>query len=184
MPESKQGRKEEAKQDAGQDLKKVFKTTIKAPVEAVWQEITRKDEVIPCFFNMRVNVDVLRPGAKMRMRTADGKYTPIIGDVLEFDPPRRFSHTFRFTQHDDPPCRVTYDLRPVPGGTEFMLTIDQLAPGTKTAKQMVQGTGLILSTLKATVERGRPKLAVRVMFSVFKLLQPLTPKKCLTENWP
>ncbi len=106
----------------------------------------------------------------------------MVGEILEFDPPRRFSHTFRFTNLNDPPCVVLYDLKEVAGGTEFMLTIKDLPVGTKTAKQMVQGSRLIVNTLKAVIETGRPTLGTRMLFVLFKVLPP--PKACRSENWP
>jgi uncharacterized protein YndB with AHSA1/START domain len=162
----------------------VFKVFIRGALAAVWREITKTDEPQQCFFNNRMHTDGLRPGGKIRMRTPDGKYTGVVGDILEFDPPRRFAHTFRFTQFDDPPCKVTYELKPVEGGVEFTLTIDELPVGTKTAKQMTQGGMMIVNVLKSMVENGRPSLGTRMLFVLFKLLAPLSPKRCRSENWP
>jgi uncharacterized protein YndB with AHSA1/START domain len=164
--------------------KTVFKVFIKGSIEAVWREITKTDEVQECMFNMRLETDGLRPGGQIRMRSKSGKYTGVVGEVLEFDPPFRYVHTFRFTQLDDPPCTVIHELKEVPGGVEYTLTHENLPHGTKTAKQMSQGGGLICSTLKAVVERGRPSFGVRMLFTLFKVLEPLTPKKCRSENWP
>lgn len=163
--------------------RRVFSVVIKGTIHQVWSEITRTDAPIACFFNSRMHTPMLAPGSKMAMRTPDGKYTGVVGEILEVIPPTRFSHTFRFTNFDDPPCRVTYELREVAGGTEFTLTIDDLTPGTKTAKQMVQGSGLITGTLKRVIETGRPSAGVRALFTLFRLLQPLTPKKCRSERW-
>src|SRR5262249_32459663 len=71
--------------------------------------------------NMRVDTDGLKPGGQIRMRSASGKYTGVVGEVLEFEPPHRYVHTFRFTQYDDPPCKVIHELREVPGGVEYTL---------------------------------------------------------------
>ena len=62
-------------------------------------------------------VSDLQVGSKMAARSANGKYTAIVGEVLEFDPPHRYSHTFRFTHLDDPPCIVTYELKEVEDGS-------------------------------------------------------------------
>ena len=107
----------------------VFKVFIRGSVEAVWREITKTDELQKCMFNMRLDTPGLRPGAKIRMRTPNGKYTGVVGEVLEFDPPRRYAHTFKFTQYDDPPCRVIYELKPVEGGVEFTLTCADMPAG-------------------------------------------------------
>src|SRR3954470_3359660 len=103
---------EMADQHAAPD-KAVFKVVIKGPIERVWQEITRTDIPQKCMFNMRIHTpgNALKLGAPMQARTQSGKYVGVVGKVLEFDPPRRYSHTFKFTRFDDPPCKVTYDLR-------------------------------------------------------------------------
>ncbi len=163
----------------------VFKVFIKGPIEAVWREITKTDSVQECFFNMRLHTPELSPGRPFQMRTKSGKCVGVVGEILECEPPRRFVTTFRFTQHDDPACKITYELKEVVGGTEFLMTFDDLPTGTATAKQMRQGGTMITNTLKSLVETGKPPYGVRVLYGVvFPLAQLLTPKKCRVENWP
>lgn len=162
----------------------MFRVQIDGRIEDVWHEITRTDAPIPAFFNSQMHTRALRPGARLAMRSPDGRYTGVVGEILEVDPPRRFAHTFRFTNFDDPPCKVIYTLEEKRGGVEFTLEIEDLPVGTKTAKQMVQGGKMIVNTLKAVVETGRPSAGTRMLFGVFKLMQPFTPKRCLSENWP
>jgi uncharacterized protein YndB with AHSA1/START domain len=162
----------------------VYKIFIKGTIAAVWREITKTEELQKALFNMRLETNGLKPGGKMRMLTASGKYAGVVGDVLEFDPPRRYVHTFRFTRFDDPPCKVIHELREVEGGVEYMQTIEDLVVGTKTAKQMKQGWSLIASALKGIVETGRPPFGVRMLYVLFKILEPLSPKKTRAENWP
>lgn len=170
--------------NATAETRSKFRTFIRGSIEDVWHEITRTDAPIPAFFNSRMDVERLAPGSRIAMRSPDGKYTGVVGEILEFDPPRRFAHTFRFTNYDDPECRVVYDLEAVEGGVQFTLTITDLPLGTKTAKQMVQGGKMIVNTLKAVIETGRPSFGTRMLFGVFKLAAPFTPKRCLSENWP
>jgi uncharacterized protein YndB with AHSA1/START domain len=162
----------------------VFKVFIRGPIEAVWHEITRTDAVQRCMFNTRLHTPGLKPGAPIRMRTKNGKYTGVVGEVLEFDPPHRYAHTFRFTNYDDPPCKVTYELKEVTGGVEFTLFVDDMPAGTPTAKQMKQGGTLIVNTLKAIVETGRLPLGTRLLYVLFKVLEPFSPKRTRSENWP
>jgi uncharacterized protein YndB with AHSA1/START domain len=163
----------------------VFKVTINGPIDAVWREITRTDIAQKCMFNMKLHTTGLRPGAPVRMRTISGKYTGVVGEVLEFDPPRKYSHTFKFTNYDDPPCTVTYELRELsPGVTEFTLLLTDVPAGTKTAKQMKQGGTMIVNTLKRIVETGKPSFGVRSLYVLFKVLEPLNPKRARSENWP
>jgi len=161
-----------------------FRIIIHGSIDAVWEEITRTDAPIPAFFNSRMHVEHLVPGSKLAMRTPDERYTGVVGEILECDPPRRFAHTFQFTAYEDPPCRVVYDLEAVEGGVQFTLTISDMTPGTRTAKDMVRGGKMIVNTLKAVIETGRPAFGTRMLFVLFRVMQPMTPKKCRSENWP
>lgn len=160
------------------------RVVIKGRIEDVWREITRTDIPQPAMFNSRMYVIGLRPGSPLRMRSPDGKFTAVVGEILEVEPPRRLVHTMRFTAYDDPLSKVTYELRETPEGVEFTLTSEDVPAGTKTAKDMARGGDFIAGTLKAVVETGRPPLGTRILFVLFKLLAPFNPKKCRTENWP
>ena len=162
----------------------MFRVFIHGSIEDVWNEITRTDEPIACFFNSRMDVGTLAPGSRLAMRTPDGRYTGVVGEILEVIPHRRFAHTFRFTSYEDPPCKVIYELKEVPGGVEFTLISEDVTPGTKTAKQMAQGSDMIVKTLKAIVETGKPPLGIRLLYVLFNLMAPFTPKKSLSTNWP
>ena len=162
----------------------MFRVVINASLEEVWHEITRTDEPIPAFFNSRMDVGAMRAGSRLAMRSPDGKYTGVVGEILEVEPMKRFAHTFRFTAYDDPECKVIYDLEQVEGGVQFTLTIEDLPTGTKTAKQMIQGGTMIVNTLKSVMETGRPSFGVRMLYVLFKLMAPLTPGKCKSEHWP
>lgn len=161
-----------------------FRVFIKGTIDAVWHEITRTDSPIPAFFNSQMHTTTLAPGARIAMRTPNGKYTGVVGEVLEFNPPNRFVHTFRFTNYDDPECTMIFDLEEADGGVNFTLTIADLPVGTKSAKQMLQGGTLICNTLKSVIETGKPSRGTRLLFLLFKVMTPLSPKKCLSENWP
>jgi len=126
----------------------------------------------------------LRPGAAIQMRRIDGKYVAIVGEVLDVDPPHRRSHTFRFTDQDDPVCKVTYELKEVEGGVEFTLTSEDMPAGTRTEKYMRSGGDMITSTMKAVIETGRPPVSIGLMHLMMRLMRPFTPAKCRVENWP
>lgn len=166
------------------DNRAKFQVQIRGAIDDVWQEITRTDAPIAAFFNSRMEVHRLAPGSRLAMRSPDGKYTGVVGEILEYDPPHRFVHTFRFTNYDDPPCTVAYDLEQIGGTVQFTLTVTDMSPGTRSTKQMRQGGPMIVNTLKAVIETGRPKFGTRLLFGVFRLLAPMTPRKCLSENWP
>jgi uncharacterized protein YndB with AHSA1/START domain len=161
-----------------------FQVWIHGSIQEVWDEITRTDAPISAFFNSRMDVRRLEPGAKLAMRTPDGKYTGVVGEILELVPPRRFAHTFRFTNYDDPPCKVLYELQEIETGVQFTLTVYDMPMGTKTEKQMLQGGKMIVNTLKRVIETGKPSFGTRMLFLLFKLLAPTSPKRCLSVNWP
>lgn len=78
---------------------------------------------------------------------------------------------------------MTYELTAVEGGTKFSLVTTNVPAGTKTESGMAQGGKFIIETFKQVVEQGRPSFGTRLMLSLMGLAQPLTPKKCRSENW-
>ncbi len=165
--------------------KSFYKVTIAAPIDKVWAELTRTDVAVPFFFNARTDTPALAVGSPIRMRSGNNEqYTGVVGEVLEFEPPHRYSHTFRFTNLDDPPCKVTYLLKEVEGGTEFTLINEDVPAGTKTEKYMVQGAQFIAETLRDVIEKGRPAFGRRAMLFMMRLMQPFTPKASHSDRWP
>ena len=164
----------------------VFRITIAADIHRVWRELTKTDEAQGAVFNAWLHTTDLVPGAPMQMRTGSGKHVIVVGEVVEWDPPRRFVHSHRFTQHDDPVCQVAYDLKPLPGsaGVEVTLTVIGLLAGSATAKSMASGGTMILNTLKAICETGRPRLGTRLMYWMFEQMEFVLPKRTRAEHWP
>ena len=164
--------------------KGVYRIVIDGSQEAIFRELTATDRPLGAIFNSRMHTTGLKMGGRMQMRTVSGRHTIVDGEVLEYDPPHRFVHTHRFTQMDDPVCKVTYELKPVTGGIEVTLTVDDLPLGTKTANSMQKGGMFILENLKAIVEKGRPTLKARLMYAMFGAMEFVLPARTKTENWP
>ena len=162
----------------------VNRVVIQASLQDVWDVLTKEGETLPFFFNSVLHTTTLAPGAPMRMRSADGKYTGVVGEVLEIDPPHRYVTTFKFTNFDDPVCKVTHELREVEGGVEYTLTSEEIEPDTKTEKQMKQGGAFITATLKGVVENGKAPFKSRMILFMIGLFSFMTPKECLSEHWP
>ena len=164
--------------------KQVFRVVINGSQEAIWRELTSTDRPLGAIFNSRMYTTGLKPGARMQMRTASGGHVIVEGDILEYSPPHRFVHTHKFTMHDDPVCRVTYELKPVPGGVEVTLTVDDVPLGTRTAKGMASGGHDIVNNLKAIVETGRPPLGQRIVHSLMGALEFVLPAKTKADRFP
>lgn len=166
--------------------KAVFRIVIAGTMEAVFNELTKTGEPQGAVFNAMLTLDSpgLVRGRRMQMRTGSGRHALVVGEVVEHDPPKRFAHTHRFTQYDDPYCTVVYDLRKVDGGVEVTLTVENMPAGTGTEKEMAKGGDFILKTLKAIVETGRPPLGTRLMYAMFGALEFVLPAKTKSENWP
>jgi len=166
------------------DDKAIYKVIINAPIETVWAELVKTDEVLPFFFgSVCKTTGQLEIGAPIAMQTKNGKYRSVVGEVLEFSPPFRYAHTFKFTGYDDAPCTVTYDLKEVEGGVEFSLTTTNVPAGTKTEKGMAQGGKFIVETFKSVVEKGKASFGGRAMLAMMGLFDPFTPKVSRSENW-
>jgi uncharacterized protein YndB with AHSA1/START domain len=164
--------------------KAVYRVVINAPIETVWAELVKTDEVLPFFFGAVCKTSGgLAEGVPMAMQTKDGKFASVVGNVLEFSPPHRYAHSFKFTAYDDTPCTVTYDLKEVDGGVEFTLTTTNVPAGTKTEKGMAQGGMFIVNTFKSVVETGKPSFGTSMMLGMMGLMAPFTPKSCRVENW-
>jgi len=162
----------------------VTQVLIKAPIQKVWDTLVKQDEVLPFFFGNVMHTTRFEPGAPIRMRSPNGKYTGVVGDVLEVDEPNLYSMTFKFTNYDDAVCRITHELVEVDGGTQYTLVAEGVPVDTKTAKSMAGGGKIIANTLKSCVERGKPTATGTMIMIMGKLFGFLTPKVSLSENWP
>ena len=102
-----------------------FERRLAHPVEKVWRAVAEPEQLgewFPC----AVEIDDMRVGARMRFTFPDDIAPPIGGEVLELDPPRRFS--FLWGEED----RILFDLEPADDGcvlrfTHFLDTRDKAA---------------------------------------------------------
>jgi uncharacterized protein YndB with AHSA1/START domain len=162
----------------------VFRIFINADIQRVWRELTKTGEAQGAIFNAWLHTTGLAPGARMQMRTGSGKHVLVEGEVVTFEPPYRYVHTHRFTQHDDPVCQVSYELKPVGAGVEVTLRVIGLAANSRTAKDMNSGGNTILKSLKAIAETGRPPLGMRLLYWVFDRIEFMLPARTRSEKWP
>lgn len=168
-----------------EENKAVFRIFIRGRIEDVWREIATVGVPLQGIFNAVMHTSAkMAAGVQMQMRTVSNRCAIVIGEVLECVPPRRFVHTHRFTQYDDPFTRVAYDLEEKDGGVELTLTVFEIPLGTATEKEMRRGGTFMLNNIKAIVETGRPPFSTRLMYWLFGKLEFILPRKTSVENWP
>lgn len=158
---------------------------INASKETVWNTLVKTDDALPFFFGSVCETkDGMRPGVTYRMVSANRKVAMVVGEVLRFEPPSVYSHTFKMTNIDEPPVTVTYTLTEKDNGTEFELRIDNMVPGSKLAKEMVSSQGFIASNLKSICESGKPAFTGRMVGMLGPIFTRLAKKSQAVENWP
>jgi uncharacterized protein YndB with AHSA1/START domain len=167
-----------------QNHDKVFRVFIKGKIGRVWEELTKIDSPQGAVYNARMHRTRDGAGAAFKMRSADGRHTMVQGDILEWEPPHRFAHTFQSTMHMDPPCIVRYLLTERDDGVDVTMTLEKLPQGTKTAKDMLQGATFILGNLQALIETGTLPFKTRLMYAMFARMGFMLPKKMRSEHWP
>lgn len=164
--------------------KQIYRVLIKAPIERVWSELIDQTRPRPFFWDGSWDTPEFAPGNPYRVSANNGKCAPVIGRILEMDPPRKLVTTFRLTTLPDPASRVTYTLDEKDGGTEFSLITENVLIGSKSEKSMADGSKFIVENFKAYVETGKVTFGARMMLGLMALFAPMAPKAMHIENWP
>ena len=155
-----------------QELRHVARTSIAAPIDAVWRELTTPGRVQRFYFDSALDLEPTI-GAQVRYRDVRGRRTIIEGQVLAFEPPRRFAHTLRFTNLPDPPTRVEWQLTASGAGTSVTIVHDGFTEATRTYRLSARGWPQILANLRSWLEEGRLPLRTRAQYVVMRLVAPL-----------
>jgi len=134
----------------------VYSIYIKTTPEKLWEAITTPQFTQQYFYGARITVvpdhyESLGP---------DGSVLTT-GDVLEFDPPRKFVQSWRSAwdpdQAEEPASRVTWAIEPQDGDYCLLtVTHDELGASPKTAASVSGGWMLVISGLKTLLETGKP----------------------------
>lgn len=138
----------------------VYQVFIKATPEQIWEAITNPDFTEKYFYGSRVK-STLAVGSPYTGWSGDESQQLVDGEVLESDPPRRLSATWRSlwdpAQADEPYSRVTWEIEAQEGGYSSLTVVhDQLQESLKTAESVAGGWSFILSGLKTLLETGEP----------------------------
>ena len=140
---------------------------VAAAPETVWDAFTRTGEARPHYFDAVLEAE-MRPGGRWRFVTEDRQRLLAGGEILVLEPPRRFVQSFAAADLDDPPSRITVELRPVAAGTEVVLIHDGFARRTRTYRRFRRAHPLALGALESLLETGRLPLRARIYTAIFK----------------
>lgn len=136
---------------------------IAAGPEKIWEALVSPAGTRALFYGSELRCD-FSPGARLEY-VGPGRAGPetvhMQGRLLEFDPPRRFSHSCRVgsaygAEHANFETRVTYTLEPVGDCTLVRVLQDRWQAGDPSYENTAKGWMLVLSSLKSLMETGRP----------------------------
>ena len=140
----------------------VYVTYIATTPEKLWQALTDGAFTERYWFGTRIESDWTL-GARVRFLRDDT--VSDYGVVLECEPPRRLSYSWRVEFHEEfrheRPSRVTFEIEPMAprmGGrrSEVKLTVihDDFDAGSKVFRAISGGWPLVLASLKSSLETG------------------------------
>ena len=135
----------------------VYVTYIETTPEKLWQALTSSEFSKRYWFNTELKTD-WKIGSPFALVT-NGTTTDV-GEVLEFDRPRRLSYTFHHVLSEaarkERPTRVVFTLEPHGKLVKLTLTHEGFADGSKVLDGISRGWPAILSSLKSLLETGKP----------------------------
>ena len=135
----------------------VYVTYIETTAEKLWEALTSSEFSKRYWFDTELKTDwkVGSPFALVMNGT-----TRDVGEVLEFDRPRRLSYTFRHVLSEEArkerPTKVLFVLEPHGKLVKLTLTHEGFAEGSKFLAGISKGWPAILSGLKSLLETGKP----------------------------
>jgi uncharacterized protein YndB with AHSA1/START domain len=134
----------------------VYVTYIETTPEKLWEALTSSEFSRQYWFGSELRSD-WRVGSPFAL-VMDGKTTDS-GEILEADPPRRLSYSFKHEFYEElrrePTSRVTFTLEPFGSLVKLTVTHDGLVEGGKYLGAISTGWPAILSGLKSLLETGK-----------------------------
>lgn len=154
---------------------------IAVPVQRVWDEITKTGRVQKSLYNTVLDTE-LRPGAKLRYYSPNRKRVFIVGEVVDVQPPHRFSHTYQMLMNGvEPPTLVTWTLQEESGGTRVTITHSGYTNAHKAPHKVAAGWRQILGFLKTELETGDVPMSAKLMYGMMGAFMFMLPKTTRTE---
>jgi uncharacterized protein YndB with AHSA1/START domain len=134
----------------------VYTTYIETTPEKLWEALTNSEFSKRYWFGTEVRSD-WKVGSPFALVT-DGK-TSDTGEILEADPPRRLSYSFKHELFEEmrhePVTKVVFTLEPHGNIVKLTVTHEGFMEGSKLLGAVSQGWPAILSSLKSLLETGK-----------------------------
>ena len=133
----------------------VYVSYIETTPEKLWEALTSSAFSRQYWFGSELRTD-WKVGSPFAL-VMNGTPTDV-GEILEFDPPRRLSYTFRHVLQDElrneKPTKVVFKLEPHGKLVKLTLTHEGFADASKLLDGVSKGWPAILSSLKSLLETG------------------------------
>jgi len=133
----------------------VYVTYIETTPEKLWEALTSSEFSKRYWFGTELRTDwkIGSPFALVMNGT-----TTDVGEILEVDPPRRLSYSFKHVLNDkmrnESATKVVFTIEPHGKLMKLTLTHEGFAEGSKLLDGISKGWPAILSSLKSLLERG------------------------------
>jgi uncharacterized protein YndB with AHSA1/START domain len=128
----------------------VYVTYIRTTPRKLWNALTRGD-FMATYWHARID-STWKTGTPVRTFTRKGALD-WDGKVVEYDPPRRLSYTFRIMGFQKRSSRIVFDLEP--SGSTVKLTLSHYGIEPRCRKGIAGGWPLFFASLKSVLETGR-----------------------------
>ena len=133
----------------------VYVSYIETTPEKLWEALTSSEFSRQYWFGTELRSD-WKIGSRFAL-VMNGTTTDV-GEILEVDPPRRLSYTFRHVLDDDMrnerPSKVVFAIEPYGKLVKLTLTHEGFAEGSTLLDGISKGWPAILSSLKSLLESG------------------------------
>ena len=154
---------------------------IDAPIERVWDEITKTGSVQRALYNTTMIGD-LTPGSRLRFTSANRKRVFVVGEVIEVTPPTRFVHTYIMTMQQDPVTTIAWELETEGNGCRVTLTHSGWTDAHTTEDKTITAWNEILGLLKSEVETGSLPMKTRITYRMMNLFSFALPKRTTSDH--
>jgi uncharacterized protein YndB with AHSA1/START domain len=135
----------------------VYTTFIRTTPEKLWHALTDREFTHRYWMDCVLTSD-WKAGSRMTMER-DGEVKNEC-EILESDPPRRLSYSWRSIFDPDmrkeKPSRVTYEIEPRGDLVKLTVTHEDFAEDSRTLPSISSGWPMVLSSLKSILETGTP----------------------------